>query len=185
MRALLIVDVQNDFCPGGALGVDGGHEVVPLINQLIPYFDLVVASKDWHPADTIHFEKWPVHCVKNTAGAEFHPELQTDQIDKVVLKGTENKDDGYSAFEATNLNLATYFRKKDVNHLVVVGLTTDYCVKSTVLDALKRDFKVTLLSDATRAVEAQPGDRNQALDSMKQAGCKIDVVENYITALQQ
>src|SRR5690606_19482878 len=109
-KALLIVDVQNDFCPGGALAVKDGDKVVPVINGIIDKFDLVLASKDWHPVDSVHFEKWPVHCVQNTYGADFHPDLQTDKIDRVLLKGTQNKDDGYSAFEATNVSLADFLR---------------------------------------------------------------------------
>lgn len=179
MKALLIVDVQNDFCPGGALGVEGGDEVVPIINELMQGFDLIVASKDWHPEDTVHFEKWPVHCVKGTKGAEFHPDLNTDPIDQVVFKGTENKDDGYSAFEATNLDLTHYLNDKKVDHIVVVGLTTDFCVKSTVIDALQNDFKTTLLADATRAVEAEVGDRIKALNEMKEAGCQIQTVASF------
>ena len=97
MKALLIVDVQNDFCPGGALGAPGNDEVVPVINKIQDKFDVVVASKDWHPENSIHFEKWPVHCVANTKGAEFHPDLKTGKIDTIFLKGTGNKDDGYSS----------------------------------------------------------------------------------------
>lgn len=179
MKALLIVDVQNDFCPGGALGVKGGDEVVPLINELMQDFDLVLASKDWHPEDTVHFKKWPIHCVRDSPGAEFHPDLNTDRIDQVFLKGTENKDDGYSAFEATNLKLVDLLHEKEVDQLVVVGLTTDYCVRSTVLDALAHNFNTLLLADATRAVEAKAGDRIKALHEMKQAGAIIKTVADY------
>ena len=102
MKALLIVDVQNDFCPGGVLAAPGGDKVVPVINRLMEHFDIIVASRDWHPKGSIHFNKWPVHCVENSFGASFHSDLNTKNIQQVFFKGTENRDDGYSAFEATN-----------------------------------------------------------------------------------
>jgi len=107
-KALFIIDVQNDFCPGGALPVPEGDKVVPVINELMPKFDLVIATRDWHPEKTVHFEKWPVHCVRNTEGARFHPDLKTEMIHKIISKGTGNKDDGYSAFETEELDLAQY-----------------------------------------------------------------------------
>ena len=177
MKALLIVDVQNDFCPGGALGVEGGDEVVPIINELASEFDLVVASRDWHPEDTVHFEKWPIHCVKGTKGAEFHPDLNQDAIHQFVVKGTENKDDGYSAFEATNLNLAEFLKEKEVDTLYVAGLTTDYCVKFSAIDAAKNGFDTRVIVDATRAVEAHPGDKEKAVQEMKKAGCSMVLTE--------
>src|SRR5277367_3833051 len=131
MKALLIVDVQNDFCPGGTLAVPEGDKVVPVINQLMDQFPIVVASKDWHPKDTVHFQKWPPHCVQGTKGAEFHPGLDASKVQKIFLKGNHNKDDGYSAFEATNDNLAAFLKKKEVTDLYIVGLATDYCVKAT------------------------------------------------------
>jgi nicotinamidase/pyrazinamidase len=183
MKALLIVDVQNDFCPGGALGVEGGDEVVPIINQLAPKFDLVVASRDWHPEDTVHFEKWPVHCVKGTKGAEFHSDLKQDAIDQYVVKGTANKDDGYSAFEATNLNLAEFLQEKKVDILYVAGLTTDYCVKFTAIDAAKNGFDTRVIVDATRAVEAQPGDKNKAIAEMREARCQTTSIDEVTSEL--
>ncbi len=125
MKDLLIIDVQNDFCPGGALGAPGTDEVVPVINELLGSgeFDRVLASKDWHPEETVHFEKWPPHCVRNTRGAEFHPDLKHDKIDKIFYKGTGNKDDGYSAFEATNEDLEEYLKGQNVDTLYVAGLT--------------------------------------------------------------
>src|SRR5690606_41612447 len=117
MKALIIVDLQNDFCPGGALAAPKGDQIVPTINKLMGKFDLVVASKDWHPEDSVHFEKWPVHCVRQTPGAEFHPKLQTSKLDMVILKGTNDKDDGYSAFEATNKVLANYPNEKRIGLL--------------------------------------------------------------------
>src|SRR5579859_2188035 len=135
MKALLIVDVQNDFCPGGTLAVPEGDKVVPVINRLEDAFPLVVASKDWHPKDTVHFQKWPPHCIQNSRGAEFHPGLETAKIQETFLKGTYNRDDGYSAFEATSNDLEKYLREKGVMELYVTGIATDYCVKASALDA--------------------------------------------------
>jgi len=170
MKALLIVDVQNDFCPGGALAVKDGDQVVPVINKLIPQFPLVVASMDWHPADSIHFEKWPPHCVRQTDGADLHEDLHVSMIEKIFLKGTEGKDDGYSAFEATNMNLEEYLKGRGITDLYIAGLTTDYCVKETVMDAVERGFNTYLFTDAIRAVDANPGDGEKALEEMNSAG---------------
>jgi len=166
MKGLLIVDVQNDFCPGGALAVPAGDKVVPVINTLLNRFDVVVASKDWHPKRTRHFEKWPVHCVHNTAGAEFHPGLKSEKIEQVFLKGRGEEDDGYSAYEATNLDLEQYLREKGVDELYVTGLATDYCVKASTLDGLRRGFIVYVVKDAVAAVNVQPEDGEKALQEM-------------------
>lgn len=184
MKALLIVDVQNDFCPGGALGAPGTDEVVPVINKSMKKggYDLVVASKDWHPEGTVHFEKWPVHCVKESEGAAFHPELNEKGIDKVFYKGTGNKDDGYSAFEATNEDLAEFLRKKGVDELHIAGLTTDYCVKHTVLDALKEGFDTTVIEDGIRPVNANPGDGEKAVEEMKAKGARFVKAEELEAA---
>ena len=173
IKALLIVDVQNDFCPGGALAVTDGDQVVPVINQLIDQFDVVCASKDWHPDQTIHFDRWPVHCVANTSGADFHPQLNQDPIDQILLKGTSNQDDGYSAFEATNVNLTQWLKQKGVEELTIVGLATDYCVKASALDAVDQGFQVIVKQEAIRAVNLLPNDGNKALNEMKQAGVEI------------
>lgn len=173
MKALLVVDVQNDFCPGGTLAVPDGDRVVPVINQLMDKFPLVVASKDWHPLETVHFQKWPVHCVHNTRGAEFHPQLDSAKIKQVFLKGTGNKDDGYSAFEATSLDLAKYLKEHGVTELYVTGLATDYCVRASALDALKQGFKTYVVTDAVAAVNVQPGDEQKALDEMQKAGATL------------
>ena len=155
MTALIIVDVQNDFCPGGALAVPEGDAVVPVINRIAALFDVVVASRDWHPKDTAHFKKWPVHCVRETKGAAFHPSLDDGKIQKIFYKGTGSKDDGYSAFEATNSDLAEYLRKKSVTDVYVAGLATDYCVKATALDARSHGFNTFVIEDACRAVGGQ------------------------------
>ncbi len=173
MKALLIVDVQNDFCPGGALGTPEGDKVVPVINKIIDKFDLVLASRDWHPEDSVHFEQWPPHCVRNTKGAEYHPDLYTNKFSQELYKGTGNKDDGYSAFEATNINLVDYLKEKKVNELYISGLTTEYCVKQTTLDALKHQFNTYLIVDAIEGVRANPEDPQKAINEMKEKGVKL------------
>jgi len=173
MKALLIVDVQNDFCPGGSLAVPEGDKVVPFINQLMESFPLVVASKDWHPKDTVHFKKWPPHCVQNTPGADFHPKLDASKIKKIFLKGTKNKDDGYSAFEATSADLGEFLKNESVEDLYVVGLATDYCVKATALDADKLGFETFVVEDAVAAVNVKPGDGEKALKAMAHAGITL------------
>lgn len=173
MKALLVVDVQNDFCPGGALAVPGGDKVVPVINRLMDRFGIIVASKDWHPQLTIHFQKWPPHCVQGTTGAEFHPQLQSDKIQKVFLKGTGNKDDGYSAYEATSEDLEQYLKSKGVTELYVTGLATDYCVRASALDAIKKKFQTYVITDAVAAVNLHPDDGQKALDEMKSAGIQL------------
>ena len=177
-QALIVVDVQNDFCPGGTLAVPRGDEVIEPLNELIDEFlergNPVYKSRDWHPPSTKHFEAyggtWPVHCVQNTKGAEFHPALRDDPRITVISKGLGDKD-CYSAFDETNL--ASKLREQNVEEVVVGGLATDYCVKNTVLDALKKGFKVKALKDAMRAVELQPGDGERAIEEMRAAGAEI------------
>jgi len=173
MKALLVVDVQNDFCPGGTLAVPNGDKVVPVINQLLQKFQIVLASKDWHPVDSVHFKKWPPHCVQNTKGAEFHPALAADKIQKVFLKGTKNKDDGYSAFEATSDDLEKVLKQSNVDALYVTGLATDYCVRASALDALEHGFHTYVVTDAIAAVDVKPGDGDRALDEMRNAGADL------------
>jgi len=173
MRGLLIVDVQNDFCPGGALAVPEGDAVVSVINQMVEKFDVVVASKDWHPQKSVHFKHWPPHCVQNTRGAEFHPQLKSEAIQQVFLKGTGDKDDGYSAYEATNLDLNEYLKSNRVTDLYVAGLATDYCVKASAIDAARMGFKTFVVTDAVSAVNVKPDDGKRALESMKAAGVTL------------
>ena len=170
MKALLIVDLQNDFCPGGALAVKNGDAIVPAVNSLMPRFPLVVASRDWHPANSVHFGKWPVHCVANTPGADFHPALKRELIAQIFLKGTGNSDDGYSAFEATNEDMEKFLKGRDVTELYVCGLATDYCVKASALDAARRGFRTFVVMDAVAAVDVNPGDGAKALEEMRAAG---------------
>ena len=173
MKGLLVVDVQNDFCPGGALAVPGGDKVVPVINELMKQFPVVVASKDWHPRKTIHFQKWPVHCVHNTRGAEFHPALMSERIQQVFLKGTGNSDDGYSAYEATNLDLKQFLEERGVTELYITGLATDYCVRASALDSVKNGFTTLVVTDAVAAVNIQPDDGTRALEELRAAGVTL------------
>ncbi len=172
-RALFIVDLQRDFCPGGALQIATADKVVPIINDLMSHYETILASKDWHPYVTVHFEKWPVHCVAETNGAEFHQDLESHRIKHVFLKGTHNKDDGYSAFEATNDNLDDYLARNDIKGLDICGLATDFCVKATVIDALKAGYSVRVITDAIDAVNLQPGDSDKALSEMVAAGAAL------------
>lgn len=173
MKALLIVDLQNDFLPGGALPAAKGRTIIPVVNELLDQFDLVIASKDWHPQDSIHFQQWPVHCLADSEGAAFPEDLRHEKIKKVLLKGTRNSDDGYSAFEATNLELTNYLKEKQVDELYICGLTTEYCVKNTVFDALKAGFQTFVVKEAVAAVNAQPGDEEKAWQEMQKAGAII------------
>ncbi len=180
MRALIIVDVQNDFCPGGALPAPEGDKVVPVLNRISDKFPLVVASRDWHPEDSVHFEKWPAHCVENSDGADYHPELNKKNIKVHLLKGTGNIDDGYSAFEATNENLELLLREKGVDEVYIGGLTTEYCVKSTAIDSINKGFKTYVVKDAIEGVKQNPGDVDSALDEMKGAGIEL-ITSSLIT----
>ncbi len=177
-QALIVVDVQNDFCPGGALAVAEGDEVVAPLNELIDQFlergDPVYKSRDWHPPKTKHFQAyggtWPIHCVQNTKGAEFHPQLRNDPRIRVISKGLGDTD-CYSAFDETDL--ASQLHEQGVEELVVGGLATDYCVKATVLAGLNEGFKVKALKNAMRAVDVNPGDGERAIQEMKAAGAQI------------
>ncbi|MDA2922744.1 nicotinamidase [Patescibacteria group bacterium AH-259-L07] len=182
-KALIIVDVQNDFCPGGSLPVPQGNEVVGPLNRMVEYAKshgwLIVASRDWHPAVTSHFETyggmWPVHCVLDTKGAEFHRDLEVDDV-TIVSKATEPDEDGYSAFDGHTKDgqaLGTFLKSHGVEELYVGGLATDYCVKATALDSVKYGFRTFLLSDAIRGVDRESGDSDHAIGEMKQAGVSV------------
>ncbi|MHB8901915.1 MAG: bifunctional nicotinamidase/pyrazinamidase [Thermoguttaceae bacterium] len=194
MKALVIVDVQNDFCPKGALAVPEGDQVVDIINRLQPQFDLVVATQDWHPADHGSFAAnhpgrragdqidlnglvqilWPVHCVQGTTGAELHPRLNRSRIARVFQKGTDPTVDSYSGFfdnghrHATGL--AEYLQGQGVTDVYVCGLATDYCVMFTALDAVELAFNTHLLENACRGVELRPGDIQEAVERMRRQG---------------
>jgi nicotinamidase/pyrazinamidase len=177
--ALLVVDVQRDFLPGGALGVPEGDVVVPVINRWIERFRArelpVFASRDWHPADHCSFAAqgghWPPHCVADTPGADFCTDLSLPPGVEVISKARESDKDAYSAFSGTDL--ARRLADLGVKRLFVGGLATDYCVRASVLDALRAGFDVVLLVDAVRAVNANPGDGAEALEEMRAAGARI------------
>ena len=177
-RALIVVDVQNDFCSGGTLAVAEADQVVPPLNKLIEEFlergEPVFKTRDWHPEQTKHFQAyggtWPVHCVQNTKGAEFHPNLIDDKHIRIISNGLGDAD-CYSAFDETDLELQLH--RLGVEEVWVGGLATDYCVKSTVLDALKKGFRVKALENAMRAVDINPGDGERAIAEMRGAGAEI------------
>jgi nicotinamidase/pyrazinamidase len=177
-RALIVVDVQNDFCPGGSLAVTGGDEVVQPLNRLIREFldkdDIVIKTRDWHMPTTKHFARfggtWPEHCVQGTQGAKFHKELLDDRRIMVVSKGTGDTD-CYSAFDETDL--ASLLRRQGVEEIWVGGLATDYCVKQTVLDAIRQGFKVKAVREAMRGVNLKPGDDVRAISEMEAAGAEL------------
>lgn len=178
-KALIVVDVQNDFCPGGSLAVANGDEVIAPLNKLIKEFldrgDPVFKTRDWHPAKAKHFAiyggVWPVHCVQNTPGAEFCAGLCDDPRITIISKGIDERADGYSGFDGTNL--AQILRAQGVEEVWVGGLATDYCVKHTVLDARHEGFEVKALAEAMRAVNINPGDGAQAIVEMRAAGAEI------------
>jgi nicotinamidase/pyrazinamidase len=194
--ALLIVDFQNDFTPGGALPVARGDEIAGPINELLDSFDLVIATRDWHPADHGSFvgvevdpaewrgadppSIWPVHCVEGTPGAELHPDLEKAKVDVVIDKGQDPNSQGYSGFQDTRLG--DLLRERGVARLFVTGLATDYCVKNTVLDARREGFDVTVIEDAVRGVEVEPGDSERALEEMQRAGAHLATSEDVRSA---
>ncbi len=183
-RALLIIDFQNDFTAGGALEVPGGDEVAEPIKRLAPHFDHVVATRDWHPPDHASFETeggpWPVHCVQGTKGAELHPALREIAIDEIVDVGREREDEGYSGFEKSKL--AELLRERDVEEVAVVGLATDYCVRASAIDACREGFDTTVVTDAVRAVDVEPGDGERALEEMAAAGVKLASTRELLLA---
>lgn len=197
MRALLLVDVQNDFMPFGALPVLDGDAVVAAANRLASRFDFVVATQDWHPSHHGSFASahagrapgdlielggvsqvlWPDHCVQNSPGASFHSGLDVAAIDAVVRKGADPAIDSYSGFFDNNhragTGLTELLRERDVSEVWLAGLATDYCVKYTALDGIAEGFRVVVVSDAVRAVEREAGDGARALAEMAAAGCRI------------
>ena len=202
--ALIIVDVQNDFVPGGALAVPGGNEVIPAINRLSPTYEIVFATRDFHPADHVSFASnhpghqigevldvngspqvmWPDHCVAGTLGSELHPDLDTSYVDRVVPKGTRRDVDSYSAFYDNNHEIATalvgYLRDANTREVVLCGLALDYCVRYTALDALGEGLKVTLVTDATRAVNLDPEDGERTLRELAAAGVRLATTDELL-----
>jgi len=197
MKALILVDIQNDFLPGGSLAVPNGDEVVPVANRLQDHFGLVVATQDWHPPGHGSFAAshegksvgevidlngieqilWPVHCVQGTPGADFAPGLRTDGIDKVFQKGTGPGIDSYSTFfdngHRRSTGLTDYLREKGVTEVWLAGLATDYCVKFSALDAIREGFRTFVVEDACRGVGLAPHDTARAIEEMRDAGAVV------------
>lgn len=182
-KALLVVDVQNDFCPGGALAVPGGDKIVPSLNKYIKFFTKhklpIFATRDWHPVRTKHFKAfggiWPVHCIQNTKGAQFHPKLKLPKETILLYKGIDPGEDSYSAFQAEDISgmgFAKLLNILGIRELYVGGLATDYCVKSSTLDALRHGFKVKLLMDAIQGVNLGPDDSQRAIKQVVKNGAK-------------
>jgi len=195
MKALIIIDMQNDFIPGGSLAVPDGDKIVPIINKLQQKFELVIATQDWHPQDHSSFAEnqpgkkefetvilhgmeqklWPVHCVQNSYGAEFHPKIHSEKIEAIFRKGTNKEIDSYSGFydnaHLKSTGLSGYLKDKGVNTLYFCGLAADYCVYYSIIDALKEGFKAVLLEDATRAISNE--DFEIAKREIAHAGGKI------------
>jgi len=195
--ALIVVDVQNDFCPGGGLAVTDGDNVVPVINKLTDSFSTIVATQDWHPSDHSSFSSnnsgtavydmkdidgitqvmWPDHCVQGTDGADFHKELNTDKFSVVIRKGTQQRLDSYSGFlendKKTPTGLKGYLTDKGIKKVYVTGLATDYCVLYTAMDAKSAGFEVYLVSDACRGVDFPEGNVDKAIQQMQENGIKI------------
>lgn len=180
-KALLVVDVQNDFCPDGALAVPEGDKIIPNINRYIKIFSgkgiPVFITRDWHPKDTKHFKKlggtWPEHCIQDTKGAEFHPDLKAPADAVIVSKGMNPEEDSYSAFQAADSGgrkLPDLLKDAGINELFIGGIATDYCVRYTALDALKAGFKVNVLTDAIKGVDLKPGDSKKAIEEIVSQG---------------
>jgi nicotinamidase/pyrazinamidase len=196
-KALILVDIQNDFLPGGALAVAGGDAVVPIANALQPRFELVVATQDWHPPDHGSFASnhpgtrvgdltelgglpqvlWPDHCVQDTFGSQFHRDLELARVARIFHKGTDPDIDSYSGFFDNGHRKATglgdYLRDQGTTEVYIAGLATDYCVRWTSLDAMRLGFSTSVIEDACRGVELKPGDVAAAIEEMRAAGVRI------------
>jgi nicotinamidase/pyrazinamidase len=196
-KALIMVDLQNDFCRNGSLEVPDADAIIPHANQLQNYFDEIIASKDWHPQDHVSFASnhpgkkvndileingirqilWPDHCVQNTKGADFHPDLLTTHISKIIYKGTDKNIDSYSAFfdngHLRETDLKNYLHDRNIKKIYIMGLATDYCVKYTCLDAVELGFETYFIEDACRGVQLVEGDIVRAIEEMKTKGVHI------------
>jgi nicotinamidase/pyrazinamidase len=196
MKALLVVDIQNDFCPGGALEVPEGDQIVPIVNRLIDHFDHIIQTQDWHPANHQSFAKshkgkepyetielnygtqvlWPDHCIQGTEGAEFHPDLNTNKSQVIIRKGFRPEIDSYSTFfendQKTSTGLTGYLKERNITELYAVGLATDFCVKWSVLDGIDEGFNMHIIEDAVRGIDLN-GSLDLAWKEMKKKGVKI------------
>jgi nicotinamidase/pyrazinamidase len=205
VKALILVDLQNDFCPGGALAVPGGDEVIGVVNRLLDRFELVVATQDWHPADHGSFAAmyagknpgdvveldgleqvlWPVHCVEDTPGAALHAALNTGVVQRTFRKGTDPRVDSYSGFFDNGHRRATglgdYLKERAAGDVYVCGLATDYCVKFTALDAVRLEFRTHLIEDACRGVDLRPGDVRRAVEQMRTGGVDVLTSADLLT----
>ena len=176
-EALVVIDFQNDFVPGGALPVPEGDEIAPRVRELIEAgrFDLVVATRDWHPPDHGSFADnggpWPPHCVQGTPGAELHESLPRERVDVVVDKGQDRDSEGYSAFDGTGFG--ALLRERGIDSLTFVGLATDYCVKHSALDALRDGFEIVVDRKGVRGIDVNPGDVEQAIAEITAAGGRV------------
>jgi nicotinamidase/pyrazinamidase len=197
MKALIVVDIQNDFLPGGALAVSRGDEIIPIVNRLIPKFELVIATQDWHPANHGSFASnhpgkkpgelinlfglnqilWPDHCVQNSFGASFSADLETGSITNVFQKGIDPRVDSYSGFfdngKKKDTGLSQFLKDRNIDEVYIAGLATDYCVKYTAIDASELGFQTYVISDATRAVNLHDNDSEKALKEMHDKGISI------------
>jgi len=183
--ALIIVDVQRDFCSGGALPVPEGEKIIPVLNRYIKKFSeagaLIIATRDWHPPNHVSFKNhggtWPPHCIQGTPGADFHPDLELPAETKIVSKASSADKEAYSGFDGTSLEKD--LKKAGVQRVFVGGLATDYCVKSTVLDALNCGFETVLLLDAIKGVDVNPGDSERAIREMLNRGAKKGFFKDF------
>ena len=204
MKALLIVDIQNDFCPGGALAVPNGDAVVPIVNKLIDRFDVVIQTQDWHPAGHSSFASshegkkpyetfeayygtqilWPDHCVQETEGADFHPDLKTKKTQVIIRKGFRKTIDSYSTFfendQKTTTGLTGYLKQRGINDLYIVGLATDFCVKWSVLDGIDEGFTMHVVEDAVQGINLE-GSLDAAWKEMKEKGAKITTSDQLLS----
>jgi len=183
-KALLVVDLQNDFCPGGALGIPGGDKIIPAINKYVKFFSkkklAIFASRDWHPIKTAHFKdfggSWPVHCIHNSRGAQFHPKLKLSKDIIFLYKGMDPLKDSYSVFQAEDSSGRSFpnlLKVMGVEEIYIAGLATDYCVRFTAKDALRQGLKVKVLLDAVQGVDLKPGDSERAFKEMEKLGAKL------------
>lgn len=183
-KALLVVDLQNDFCPGGSLGIPGGDKIIPAINKYVKFFSKkklpVFASRDWHPIKTAHFKDfgggWPVHCIHNSRGAQFHPKLKLPKDAILLYKGMDPLKDSYSVFQAedsSGRSFSNLLKVMGVEEVCIAGLATDYCVRFTAKDALRQGLKVRVLLDAVQGVDLKPQDSEAALREMEKLGARL------------